>query len=149
MNHFHGTTVPSALSFLAGLPRLLAENGRLVAASSSLGAELDRFAETERWEGYSVVILREISPFRDIAACVRLVRLFRRTRLGIVHAHIPKAGLWGMLAARIAGVPVRICHIHGFPYMTAKGWRRVLLLSTERASVRLLGSCLPAWTEAM
>jgi glycosyltransferase involved in cell wall biosynthesis len=137
MKIFHGTTVPSVLSFFDGLPRFLAQNGCVVAVWSSPGPELDRYADTERCEAYSVVMLREISPFRDIVACIRLIRLFRRTRPDIVHAHTPKAGLLGMLAARIAGVPVRIYHIHGFPYMTAKGWRRLLLLSTERASVRL------------
>ena len=136
MKIFHGTTVPDSLAFLVGLPTFLQKQGDEVAIWSSPGPGLDRFVEREGCIGYSVAMARAISPLRDLQACVRLIRLFRRTQPDIVHAHTPKAGLLGMIAARLVKVPIRIYHIHGFPFITAKGWKRWLLTTTERISAR-------------
>jgi glycosyltransferase involved in cell wall biosynthesis len=70
-------------------------------------------------------------------AVVRLVRIMRRVRPDIVHAHTPKAGLLGMMAAVAAGVPRRVYHMRGLPLETATGWRRTLLLQAERFTCRL------------
>ena len=56
---------------------------------------------------------REISPFQDLRAFVRLYRLMRVYRPQIVHTHAAKAGLLGRLAARLAGVPVVVHTFHG------------------------------------
>src|SRR5208283_5060772 len=55
----------------------------------------------------------------------------------IVHAHTPKGGLLGIIAAFLAGVPVRIYHIHGLPFVTAGGAKRSLLRWTEWISCSL------------
>jgi glycosyltransferase involved in cell wall biosynthesis len=54
-----------------------------------------------------------------------------------VHAHTPKGGLLGMISAAVTHVPVRIYHMRGLPYMTAKGRKRALLKMTERVSCAL------------
>ena len=77
---------------------------------------------------------RRITPVRDLVALWQLWVLFRQLRPHIVHAHTPKAGLLGTIAAWLARVPVRIYHIHGLRYMTAKGPRRWLLQWTEKVS---------------
>jgi glycosyltransferase involved in cell wall biosynthesis len=56
---------------------------------------------------------REIRPFQDLRALVRLYRLMRAYRPQIVHTHAAKAGLLGRLAARLAGVPVVVHTYHG------------------------------------
>jgi glycosyltransferase involved in cell wall biosynthesis len=56
---------------------------------------------------------RRISPFQDVAALVKLYRLFRRLRPQIVHTHTAKAGTLGRLAAVGARVPVRVHTFHG------------------------------------
>ena len=56
---------------------------------------------------------REIRPFQDLHAFVRLYRLMRVFRPHIVHTHAAKAGLLGRLAARLAGVPVVVHTYHG------------------------------------
>lgn len=55
----------------------------------------------------------EISPVNDAAALVELVRLIRRERFTIVHAHSAKGGFLGRLAAWLCRVPVVIYTLHG------------------------------------
>ncbi len=50
-------------------------------------------------------MVREISPLKDLHACWKLYRLFRRLRPDIVHAHSSKAGVLARLAACEAEVP--------------------------------------------
>jgi glycosyltransferase involved in cell wall biosynthesis len=85
---------------------------------------------------------RAITPFRDLAALGRLYRAFRRRRPTIVHAHTPKGGLLGMIAAVLARIPVRVYHIHGLPFLTATGFRRRLLRASEHLSCVLASRVL-------
>lgn len=79
------------------------------------GSLRSRLAEEER-----LIVVpalgREIRPGRDLQALAQLVRLFRRLRPRIVHTHSSKAGILGRLAARLAGVPIVIHSVHGFPF---------------------------------
>ena len=59
---------------------------------------------------------REIHLFYDVTAFFRIYRFIRRGRYAIVHTHSSKPGFLGRLAARLAGVPVIIHTIHGFPF---------------------------------
>jgi glycosyltransferase involved in cell wall biosynthesis len=67
-------------------------------------------------------------------ALVELVRMFRRLRPDIVHTHNPKPGVYGRLAARLAGVPVVVNTVHGL-YATSEDpvVRRTLVYGLERA----------------
>jgi glycosyltransferase involved in cell wall biosynthesis len=59
---------------------------------------------------------REISPFRDLLATLRLARVIRRERPQILHTHTAKAGAVGRLAAVLAGParpPVIVHTFHG------------------------------------
>ncbi len=72
-------------------------------------------------------IERKPSPWRDIRVLFQLFQLFRRERFDLVHSHMPKTGLLGMLAAWLAGVPIRINTFHGEVWATRRGWRRTVL----------------------
>jgi glycosyltransferase involved in cell wall biosynthesis len=50
-----------------------------------------------------------------------LVRVFRRERPDILHANSSKAGVLGRLAARVAGVPIRIFTVHGWAFSAYSG----------------------------
>lgn len=78
----------------------------------------------------TVPMTRRVTPFADLVALIRLVRVFRRERFDIVHTHTPKAGLLGQYAALLAGVPVRIHTIHGlyFPGHMSPGRRWIYVL---------------------
>lgn len=129
----HVTTVPDSLwAFFTGQARHMAAQGLRVEAVSSPGRFLDLFAAGEGVPVHAVPMARRPRPLADLVSLVRLARLLRRLRPDIVHAHTPKAGLLAMLAARLVGVPVRIYHIHGLPFLTATGARRRLLRAAER-----------------
>jgi glycosyltransferase involved in cell wall biosynthesis len=104
---------------------------------SSPGELLDAFAAQEGVRSHDVDMTRRITPFADLVALAHLCMAMRRIRPHIVHAHSPKGGLLGMLAAFITRVPVRIYHIRGLPFMTARGLRRYVLATAERVSCRL------------
>jgi len=69
---------------------------------------------------------REVSPFTDLMALIKLYFLFRRERFDIVHTHTAKAGVLGRLAAYLARVPAIIHTPHGhnfygyFPQVMSK-----------------------------
>jgi glycosyltransferase involved in cell wall biosynthesis len=58
-------------------------------------------------------LVRPIHPRKDWLALRRLEKILREQKPGIVHTHSGKAGILGRLAARRAGVPVILHHIHG------------------------------------
>lgn len=52
----------------------------------------------------------------DMPAWRRLVRLLRRERVDVLHAHMFGSNVWGTVLGRVAGVPVVIAHEHGWSY---------------------------------
>lgn len=59
---------------------------------------------------------RELHPYYDPAAFLKLCDIYRRERPDIVHTHSSKAGILGRAAARATGVPCVIHTIHGLPF---------------------------------
>jgi len=83
-------------------------------------------------------VRRPLSPWRDLLGLLELIRLCRRERPHIVHANSSKAGVLGCLAARIAGVPIRIFTVHGWAFACYSGLLAKLYLRAERATGRLV-----------
>lgn len=70
-----------------------------------------------RARGYrieTVSIARSLNPLAHPRSLLELVRLFRRERFDVVHAHTPVAALLARIAARIAKIPLVIYTAHGF-----------------------------------
>jgi len=61
-------------------------------------------------------LVRPIQLLKDVRALIAMTRLIRRERYAIVHTHSSKPGFLGRLAAHLAGTPVVIHTIHGFPF---------------------------------
>jgi len=133
----HLTAVPGMLLFLQGHLADLAAHGFEVTVLSSPGPLLDRLAAAEGVGRVGVPISREISPLSDLLSLARLVRALRALRPDVVDVHTLKAGLLGIVAARLVGVPVRIYHVHGLRHVTTTGLRRALLRTCERLTSRL------------
>lgn len=80
-----------------------------VGSSPTLGEKFS--AEGFHYSFYH--LSRRVNPFIDLMSVGQLVSIFRRLRPQIVHAFDTKPGVWGCLAARLAGVPVIIGTITG------------------------------------
>lgn len=74
-----------------------------------------RVAGTLRASGAEVDCLRAPPRIPSPVALWRLVRLLRRRRPAVVHAHGAEANFHGLIAARLAGVPVRVGEEIGIP----------------------------------
>lgn len=127
----------TARTLLRGQLRYLAERGFEVALATSPGPDLETAVAQEGVPVFEVPMAREIAPAADLLSLVRLGRAIRAFRPHLVHAGTPKAGLLGMLAARRAGVPVRLYTVRGLRLETARGARRRLLAAAERAAAGL------------
>jgi glycosyltransferase involved in cell wall biosynthesis len=125
----HGLTVRH---LLAGQMAWLRARGLDVAVACAPGPELDEAVEREGVRAFRVPMAREIAPVADLVSVARLARVIRRWRPHVVNAGTPKAGLLGMLAARLADVPVRIYTLRGLRLETTAGSRRFILTAAER-----------------
>lgn len=139
------TTVGLSLDvFCRGLLRELTDTGAYeVVALSSPDDSLARVSEREGVRGIGVAMRRDIAPLSDLRALWQLIRVMRRERPAMVHTMTPKAGLLGMLAARIAGVPVRVHTFTGLLFPTSKGLRRLLLKTTDRITCAAASHIVP------
>jgi len=134
----HIVTVPVSLrTFFDGQLRYMKSRGLEVHAIASPGPLLEKFGDIEGIDVHAVKMLRKISPLRDLIAIFFICRMLWKIRPEIVHAHTPKAGLLGMIAAWIVRVPVRVYHIRGLPFVTMSGPRRWLLRFAEQVACRL------------
>jgi glycosyltransferase involved in cell wall biosynthesis len=124
-------------AFFAGQVAFLASRGFEVHAVSSPGDGLDKLGGIPGVATHAIAMRRPPHPLRDLVSLIALGTLMLRLRPRIVHAHTPKAGLLGMLAAMFVRVPVRLYTIHGLPLLTRSGWRRKLLEFTERMACAL------------
>ena len=127
------TTVPISLKvLLKGQLRFMSEKGFKVLGISSEGQELKNIIEEEGIEVKVVEMSRKITPLKDLRSLWFAYCLFKKEKPTIVHSHTPKAGIIGMLAARLAGVPLRLHTVAGLPLMEAKGAKRNILDFVER-----------------
>jgi len=110
----------------------MASKGLDVLMVSSEGKEWDEIVKREGCRHSILNMTRKISPIRDLFSLLSLVFLFLKERPTIVHTHTPKAGLLGMLAAWISRVPVRVHTIAGLPLMSTEGFKKKLLIFTEK-----------------
>jgi glycosyltransferase involved in cell wall biosynthesis len=80
----------------------------------------------------SVGIERKISPLRDLQALLALIQIFSARKFALVHSITPKAGLLAMLAARMAGIPIRLHVFTGQVWATKRGFKRWFLKQFDR-----------------
>jgi glycosyltransferase involved in cell wall biosynthesis len=129
------TTVPMALHvLLPGQLRFMNENGFEVVMISAGGENLEQVIQNEKCRHIIVPMTRKITPVQDIKCLIQLIKIFKREKPDLVHSHTPKAGLLGMLAAKISGVKIRIHTVAGLPLMEATGFKYALLKQMERVT---------------
>ena len=127
------TTVPISFKvLLKGQLRFMASNGFDVKGVSSEGEELREVHENEGIVMEAINMSRKITPFQDLKSLWEMWNFLRKEKPQIVHTHTPKAGIIGMLAARLAGVPHRLHTVAGLPLMEATGIKRKILNFVEK-----------------
>lgn len=97
-------------------------------------------ADSMRARGERVEVLGVVG-WRKLTAPFTLALHLRRLRPDVVHVHLLSAQLWGILAARLAGVPVVVSTEHSLMDDTLEGrpltrWLRLLYRGLERLTTR-------------
>ena len=127
------TTIPASLKILLkGQPKYMSNNSFDVIGVSSYGNELLDVKREEGIKVYPIEMSRKITPIKDIKSLWSMYRLLKKEKPQIVHTHTPKAGIVGMLAAKFAGVPIRMHTVAGLPLMEASGLKRKVLDFVEK-----------------
>ncbi|WP_432712764.1 glycosyltransferase family 4 protein [Pedobacter sp.] len=138
------TTVPLSLqTLIAGQMQYMSQNGFEVSMISSDFDDKKQLAEKENAVFIPVDMTRTISPWADLKALFRLIKVFKKLKPIIVHSHTPKAGLLSMLAGKITGVPIRLHTVAGLPLMESRGSKRRLLEFVEKVAYRCATKVYP------
>ena len=137
------TTVPSSLRVLLRHQLKFMSSFYDVLAVSSPEKMLEDVALHEGVRTASVRMTRSITPLKDMQALWELYQLFRKEKPAIVHTHTPKAGLLGMIAGRMAGVPIRMHTVAGMPLMESSGIKKRVLRNVERLTYRCATGVYP------
>ena len=136
-------TVPLSLDlFCRGLFQTLADEYDVVALSSP-GKELGEIRKREGIRTIAVPMRRKVAPLSDLKSLLHLIRVFRKENPRMVHSITPKAGLLSMMAARIAGVPVRIHSFTGLVFPYRKGLMHFILRITDSITAACATYVLP------
>jgi glycosyltransferase involved in cell wall biosynthesis len=110
----------------------MTENGFEVIMVSTNDERVSTLIQREKSRHFAIPFTRVISPIKDLLCLAQLIRLVLAEKPDIIHTHTPKAGLLGMLAAKICRVPHRIHTVAGLPFMTAVGLKKKLLINVEK-----------------
>ena len=130
------TTVPLSLDkLLEGQLTYMKDHFKVIAVSSQ-EEELKRVAQKQGVPYFFVNLTRKITPYQDLKSVYSLYRFLRKEKPEIVHTHTPKAGIVGMLAARLSGVPLRLHTVAGLPLLEAAGLKRKVLNFVEKLTYR-------------
>ncbi len=126
------TTVPLSLEkLLTGQLYYMSSFYEVIAVSSD-EERLKKFGELEKVAVFSLEMTRQITPLQDFLAVVKLYFFLKKTKPFIVHTHTPKAGIVGMLASNLAGVPNRLHTVAGMPLLEQTGLKRKILDTVEK-----------------
>ncbi|RBN49494.1 glycosyltransferase family 1 protein [Flavobacterium psychrolimnae] len=112
---------------LKGQLSFLNEHYEVIAVSGE-DHHLHEVRERENVRTENVKIQRNISLLKDLKSLWVLYFLFRKEKPQIVHSITPKAGLLSMLAAKMAGVPIRIHTFTGLIFPEKRGFLQQILI---------------------
>ena len=126
------TTVPLSLEkLLTGQLHFMSSFYNVIAVSSD-NESLEKYGVSENIEVFPLEMTRQITPLQDLIAVVKLYFFFKKANPFIVHTHTPKAGIVGMLASKLAGVPNRLHTVAGMPLLEQTGIKRKVLDFVEK-----------------
>lgn len=136
-------TVPSSLEVFC--KDILCELSRdyEVLALSSPGQDLEKVSLREGVRTIGVPMERHISPWKDLIALCKIYKVLRDEKPDMVHSMTPKAGLLCMITAWLARVPVRVHTFTGLVWPTSTGFKRKILMMTDRITCACATHVIP------
>jgi glycosyltransferase involved in cell wall biosynthesis len=138
------STVPHSLYLLLrGQIKYMSEHGFEVFMASSTDSSVPLLEKQEGARHYDIPLSRKLSVFSDLKALYHTIKLIKKIRPDIVHTHSPKAGIVGMLAARLCNVKLKIHTVAGLPLIEASGAKRKLLVEVEKLTYKFADWVLP------
>ncbi len=82
-------------------------------------------------------LVRQISPWNDSSALIKMTNFMRNKRYDIVHTNSSKAGILGRIAARMARVPIIVHTVHGWSFHhEMSSITRSLYITLERQTAK-------------
>ncbi|WP_111709656.1 glycosyltransferase family 4 protein [Lutibacter citreus] len=126
------TTVPISLEkLLEGQLGFMKSYFQVIAVSSEK-ERLNTFGEEQNIPVFHLEMTRKITPIKDLISLLKLYKYLKKEKPFIVHTHTPKAGIVGMLAAKMANVPNRLHTVAGLPLLESIGIKRKVLNFVEK-----------------
>ncbi|WP_311195913.1 glycosyltransferase [Antarcticibacterium sp. 1MA-6-2] len=118
------TTIPLSLEKLLEGQLTYMNQFYEVTAVSAEKERLEKYGRDNHVKTFCVDLTRAITPLKDLKAVFSLYKFFRKERPTIVHTHTPKAGIVGMLAAKLARVPIRLHTVAGLPLLETTRFKK-------------------------
>lgn len=137
------TTIPLSLEKLLEGQLTFMDQYFEVTAVSAEKERLEKYGRDNKVNTFCVEMTREITPLKDLKAVFNLYQYFKQEKPLIVHTHTPKAGVVGMLAAKLAGVSIRLHTVAGLPLMETTGTKRKVLNFVEKLTYALATKVYP------
>lgn len=138
------TTVPISMNkILNGQLKFINKQYEVVGISRYVEKDFDEIINREGIRMIPVSFERTINIGKDLLCLIKLIQIFRKEKPYIVHTHTPKAGLLGMIAAKITNVPVRLHTVGGMPLMGETGNKLALLKFIEKLTYRFAHKIYP------
>jgi len=136
------TSAGSLRGLLKGQLRFMNQHYHII----GIAAGKKRLQQVKEREGIDTILLpmtRTISPLKDVIAVYKLYKILKLEKPFMVHSHTPKAGIIGMLAAKLAGVKHRLHTVAGMPLLEATGFKRTILDTVEKLTYKYATLVLP------
>lgn len=137
------TTIPLSLEKLLEGQLSYMNQYYEVTAVAAEKERLEQFGKKNGVKTFWVEMTRAITPIKDLKAVWKLYNFFKKEKPEIVHTHTPKAGIVGILAAKMAGVPVRLHTVAGLPLLETTGSKRKVLNAVEKFTYKLATKVYP------
>ena len=137
------TTIPLSLEkLLEGQLSFMNKYYKVIAVSAEK-KRLDNYGSENGVDTFHVEMTRAITPIQDLKSLIKLSGYLRKEKPTIIHTHTPKAGIIGMLAGKIAGVPIRLHTVAGLPLLETSGIKRKILDFVEKLTYNLATRVYP------
>ena len=138
------TTVPQSLGFFRDVMLKMMEGEYEITAISSPGEKMQRFQNsTPDIKCVEVPMKRQIALGSDVKSLWKMMSVLRKERPIMIHSMTPKAGMISMVAGWLTGVPVRVHTFTGLVWPTSMGWKRKVLMMTDRLTCACATHVIP------